>query len=390
MSASNSQPVNDDPSLAAIWGLDEASSPGQVVDYYFFPDANHPRLIVPRTPTKASSALLASLRDSSTQMARIKTMALAASVRTGLGTGTQLSLPSPAVTTAIASIIGHDDLVAAIHVGPPRANRKPVLALSTPDGELIGFAKVAINELTQALVINEAAALDVLPTEPGLQLPRVTGIGQWRGLPVVVQSPVSDVGKRISDAAAVTRAQRAIANSVDVRNSTRQHLMSLESRIQAIEAADTEVQAGALRLRSVVDDLLNRDCVDAVPCGAWHGDWRHTNMAVGEHGVAVWDWERYAVGVPLGFDAVHLAMTSRASSGHEVKTLVSGLFDQSRSLLRPFCAVDPAHADFVVSAYLAEFATRSLEDGQSRLGGPLGDVQRWLLPELEARRTPAP
>ena len=166
--------------------------------------------------------------------------------------------------------------------------------------------------------------------------------------------------------------------------------MLLDSRLQAVEEADDEDHQGASRLRVVVDALLNRGCVDDVPCGAWHGDWRRTNMAVGDQGVAVWDWERFAVGVPLGFDAIHLALTSRASSGRSITTLASMLFTEAHSLLRPFCAVDPAHADFVVSSYLAEFATRSLEDGQSRSGAPLGDVQRWLLPELEGRRTPSP
>ena len=165
---------------------------------------------------------------------------------------------------------------------------------------------------------------------------------------------------------------------------------SLDSRLQTVEHIDSEDQPGATRLRNVVADLLNRTCVDDVSCGAWHGDWRRTNMAVGDQGVAVWDWERYSVGVPLGFDAFHLALTSRVATGDNLNALASTLFSQARSLLRPFCAVDPDHAEFVVSSYLVEFATRSLEDGQRRSGTPLGDVQRWLLPELEARRIPSP
>ena len=217
-------PISEDPALAAIWGLADGDTSAQLIDYHFFPNASSPRLVIPKRPAAASSALLSSLRDSSTQKARIKTAALAASVRTGIGPGTQCRLPAPAVMTTIASIVGRDDLVAAIHLGPPRANRKPVLALSTPDGALIGFAKIAINELTRSLVVNEAAALDSLPSEPRLLLPRVIGHGQWKGLPVVVQSPVANVGKRTSDAAPVIKAQRAIANSVDVKKSSREHL----------------------------------------------------------------------------------------------------------------------------------------------------------------------
>ena len=39
--------------------------------------------------------------------------------------------------------------------------------------------------------------------------------------------------------------------------------------------------------------------------GAWHGDWTPWNMASTAGGLLVWDWERFATGVPVGFDALH-------------------------------------------------------------------------------------
>ena len=53
-------------------------------------------------------------------------------------------------------------MVVSLRIGPPRANRKPVLELLSPGGEVLGFAKVGVTGLTRELVRAEAAALDVL------------------------------------------------------------------------------------------------------------------------------------------------------------------------------------------------------------------------------------
>src|SRR5690606_19279441 len=42
--------------------------------------------------------------------------------------------------------------------------------------------------------------------------------------------------------------------------------------------------------------------------GAWHGDWTPWNMAWDGTQVLLWDFERFATGVPVGFDRVHYAL----------------------------------------------------------------------------------
>jgi hypothetical protein len=39
--------------------------------------------------------------------------------------------------------------------------------------------------------------------------------------------------------------------------------------------------------------------------GCWHGDFGPWNMASGDDGFEVWDWERFSAGVPVGLDAAH-------------------------------------------------------------------------------------
>ncbi len=48
------------------------------------------------------------------------------------------------------------ELTAGIHLGPPRANRKPVLQLMDPSGATVAFAKVGVNRLTRERVRHEA------------------------------------------------------------------------------------------------------------------------------------------------------------------------------------------------------------------------------------------
>src|SRR5699024_6211437 len=82
------------------------------------------------------------------------------------------------------------------HVGPPRANRKPVLLLLTPGGRAIGYAKVAINDLTSRLVRAEAEALRHLDNTRlrNVTVPRLLHEGEWNGHPLLVQEalPVGD------------------------------------------------------------------------------------------------------------------------------------------------------------------------------------------------------
>ena len=51
------------------------------------------------------------------------------------------------------------ELVVGVHLGPPRANRKPVLAVADRHGTLLAFAKCGVDPLTDRLVAHEAAAL---------------------------------------------------------------------------------------------------------------------------------------------------------------------------------------------------------------------------------------
>ena len=109
----------------------------------------------------------------------------------------------------LAGILGERALV-SMHIGPARANRKPVLQLLAPDGRALGYAKLGVDPLTHALVDAEATALHRLA---GLPLGPVTvaGVrhhGNWHGHALLVQEALPVWLPRAAPATAET-AERA-------------------------------------------------------------------------------------------------------------------------------------------------------------------------------------
>ena len=196
------------------------------------------------------------------------------------------------------------DLVVSLRIGPPRANRKPVLELLSPDGEMLGFAKVGITSLTRELVRAEAAALDVLEAAglTRLQVPRLLHHGQWREHEVLVQTPLSGSGRAVSPVTLTSAmVELATVQGVSTQVVGRSgYWRSLRSRLEA--CVDRETAAALLK---VMDDLQATADVTSLAFGSWHGDWTPWNMASSGDQVLAWDWERFESGVPVGYDALH-------------------------------------------------------------------------------------
>jgi hypothetical protein len=116
--------------------------------------------------------------------------------------------------------------------------------------------------------------------------------------------------------------------------------------------------------------------------GAWHGDWSPWNMASTTGGLLVWDWERFATGVPVGFDALHHWLQSEVGPQHrDPLAAAADVFEHAAPLLAPF-GIDVAHARLTAALYLADVATRYLVDRQAQAGAPLGAPGTWLIPAL--------
>lgn len=375
---------------------------GTVAEFIVLPHAGNPRLLVPADSTRAAAAAVRRYNALPTGAARVRARLLSAGLRSGavgmLGSRFRISGggggPVDSLQGHLARALGHELLV-SLSVGPPRANRKPVLQLLTRQGETVGFAKVGVNDLTRRLVRDEGDALTALSTAglEGVTVPSVLYSGEWRGLEVLVQSPLPvwrrrsgrsgrgrhgepGAGSPVSTARGA--AMRAVAEAAGVEHRPLRgspYLAALRRRLAGIEDRDAA---------TALDGALDRVAAAGEPFrfGAWHGDWTEWNHAVLPDTVLVWDWERYGQGVPVGFDALHHHLQSSVR-GAPVRADVPLYLDAARGLLVPF-DVDPARARAVAVLYLVDIAARWLVDAQAAAGARFGRVHDWLIPELAA------
>jgi hypothetical protein len=373
---------------------------GGAVDFLVFPHARNPVLLVPLRPRRATAAALRGYKASGGTRDRLRFGLAAMAAAAGLGRLAPDRIriepapgpPAPGTTAAgaagmaadiaayLRSVLGAETLV-ALHVGAPRANRKPVLQVITPGGEVTGFVKVGLTPLTCGLVRTEAAALDFLGGVPlaHLRPPRLIHHGQWRGHEVLVQEAFRPA-RPATDLASLAGAMTELAQ---VRGVTRwpatgsPYWQDLRSRLAALPRPEL---AGPLL--AALGSLAAAPGDVTLAFGAWHGDWTPWNMTMsGEHAL-VWDWERFATGVPVGYDAVHYRLQGDiVRGGAEPGVAADAMLAGAAGTLAPF-GIGPGAAGLVAALYLIDLAARYLAEGQAEAGARLGRIDTWLLPAL--------
>jgi hypothetical protein len=303
--------------------------------------------------------------------------------RAGLGRPLTAEIPAGTVTieSYLASVLGQD-LHVSLLLSAPRANRKPVLQLLAPDGTIAGFAKIGDGPLARELVAAEHAALRRLARAnlTQLELPQVLHYGKWAGRPVLVLSALpAGPRRRQWPARPLTAAMAELTASTGLRYGP---------------LAGSGYPAALLARLATADPGPDRDHVSAalatitrkaghtgLAFGCWHGDWTPWNMTGTAAGLAVWDWERFATGVPAGFDPLHFRLHAEVLARRRPARPAAASAACRRTVrdaperLAPL-GIPPIAARVTATLYLAEIATRYLADGQVQAPG------RWLIPAL--------
>ena len=361
-----------------------------IAEYLVVPDARRPRLLVPTTSRRVAAAAVRRYAEPQSRTARLKRDAVVAAIRTGASSlllRDRVRITGPAAE----SIDGHlraalgRELSVSIHIGPARANRKPVLQLISPEGETFGFGKLSTGPLTERLVRAETAALDTLgrvrPRK--LLVPTVLHAGQWRGLRVLVQSALPVwlpraplTPRRLVSAMLEIAGCRGYASGTLAGSA---YWTGLRARLAAVGDRPEGAALG-----SAAELLATHAGHQHLRYGAWHGDWAPWNMANLADGLLVWDWERFATGVPVGFDAVHHELQRRIQSAGDAAEAVEATVRRAGELLAPFDV--PAEVrELTALLYLVDLAVRYLTDRQAEAGARLGVLGTWLLPVLIRR-----
>lgn len=359
------------------------------IEFILIPGLRRPPLLVPAGHHVAGAAV----RHYSGQRApaaRLATKLFSACLNSGLGGAMfrqRLTMHVPAgadtVETYLADLL-HRDIRVSMYLGPPRANRKPVLHILTPAGQPVAFAKIGVTALTRQLTQAERGALTRIKEKglPGITVPEVLHYGTWQGLDILLLSALPAWQRRQTlSGAQLVEAMSTVAAVAEVHSSPlRGSEYSARLRDRLISAGESPDQATLLWL---VDKLLARAGEQHLTFGAWHGDWTPWNMASTSDGILVWDWERFTQGVPLGFDALHYRLQAEVGPGHREPTVAAAACAaEAAPLLAPF-GVSAGQAHVTALLYLADLATRYLSDRQAEAGARLGAPGSWLIPALK-------
>jgi hypothetical protein len=364
-----------------------------VSEFLLLPRAGQPRLLVPAS-RHAAAAAVRGYGEPGSRLAAAGAQLLPLLLTAGLAPvamRTRLWVSAPPGTGTIESCLREaagPGITFSLHLGAPRANRKPVLQLLTGHGATVGFAKIGINPLTRELVAAEHAALVQLSQSrlARLQIPGVMALRQWAGLDVLVLSPLPVRRPRAAlPAARLGAAMAEVAAAGGLHRGPlagSSYLRRLRARLAAAgEGPDRTA------LATMLDGLAQQAGSTELSFGSWHGDWTPWNMASTSAGLLVWDWERFTGDVPVGFDAVHCQLQAEVVAGQQDAPAAIAACARSVTgapqLLTPFGA-GPEAARLTAVLYLADIATRYLTDRQEQAGQRLGAPGRWLIPAIRA------
>ena len=364
-----------------------------VREFLLLPRGQRARVLVPAGRQVAAAAIRGYGRPAMPGAA-LAARVLPALLSAGLGTaglGRRMVAGIPPGTVTIESYLGGvlgEDLQVSLLLGAPRANRKPVLQLLTASGVTAGFAKLGDGPLARELVAAEHAALRRLGRAglTRLQLPRILHYGKWAGRPVLILSALpAGPRRRRWPAGQLTGAMAELAAVTGLRYGPLAgsgYLGRLTARLAtAGPGPDRAAVSAALAV------ITRRAGMTALAFGCWHGDWTPWNMSGTPAGLAVWDWERFATGVPAGFDALHFRLHAEVLGGRRparpdaARVACAALVRGAPRALGPY-GTPPAAARLTAVLYLAEITARYLADGQDQTGHPLGSPGRWLIPAL--------
>jgi hypothetical protein len=361
-----------------------------IAEYLVVPDARRPRLLVPATSRKVAVAAVRRYAEPQSRTAKLKRDAVVAAVRTGasavlLRDRIRVTGPySACIDGYLCESLGRE-LSVSVHIGPARANRKPVLQLIDPEGDTFGFGKLGTGPLTQRLVRDETAALGTLGGSglTKLTVPRVLHAGEWRGLQVLIQSALPVWLPR-----APLTGRRLVAAMLDVAGCCGYTTGALDGSAYWTQLRGRLAAVGdrpeASGLASAAELLVKHSGATVFRYGAWHGDWAPWNMANLADSLLVWDWERFATGVPMGFDAIHHELQRRIQATDDARDAVEQTVRRAAELLAPF-GVPAEGREVTALLYLVDLAVRYLTDRQAEAGARLGVLGTWLLPVLIRR-----
>jgi hypothetical protein len=260
----------------------------------------------------------------------------------------------------------------AIHLTPPRANRKPIVQALTPGERFpVAFAKLATNPLTARLVAAEADALEQLATHSwsSVVVPRVLDRQDFNGSPALVLEPlpVWASGRPATPAEVRAAAAEISACAPPTTAPLAESAYWQQLHAQVEQVASDEHRAALQRTNA---EIIRAAGNTEISFGAGHGDFTPWNMWWTQSGLLVWDWERFSTTVPVGADLEHyrlqeMLLVEKVDHATAARQLVAN-----------------SSTPLIAALHLFALAVRYDADDQAAAGSGLPPTAQWLLPAV--------
>jgi hypothetical protein len=360
-------------------------------EFLLLPNARRPRILVPASSRAAAGRATGRLGADLPLVRRFARRALHHALAAGVAQPllrqrlVVIGPRSEGIDAYLSDALGQRVLV-SVQVGPLRANRKPVLHVMGADGRTLAYAKVGWNDLTRTLVRSEAATLASFGgrPSPSVRSPDVLHAGRWNDLEVLVLAPLGHARPaRRRDRVPVTamlelaRAQGTATVAVTESGWWREWTAWWQG------AGTGPAPAPNAGEQLIPGEQLIAGHDVALSFGRWHGDWAPWNMAVRGSEVALWDWERFAAGVPVGFDVVHFC-AQVALRKHPARAAFDIAGTRAAAMLC-HAGLGRTAAEAVVRLYLLEILRRYTDDARLETGGRLGRLLDGIAVAVAAR-----
>ena len=278
------------------------------------PPVGEPKWLVEVGRTAAAAGAFAPQADGATLAHRLPWLAARLLVRAGglavlphhvIGSTSEEYGDSP--LARLEELLGAGPLHVAVPIQKRRAHTKHVVRLTDADGTRSWFAKLAVSDETARLVRHEAAVLRRLGSvDLGPVLaPSVAWSGRIADREVLVVTEHARRGLLQARPAAPAPDHFAAVAASGEHATGPLGATDQAHDVRALAASEAERPDGDPAVAARLSELVGRTAEVVVPLGAWHGDWVPQNTAWGESHLALWDWEFYATGVPVGLDVVH-------------------------------------------------------------------------------------